>query len=125
MNNKMKTILQVIARILLLVIIIFVFYCTISMNREIVLDTKYEYVAVEGVVNVEPENKFDVVTQSYSNDKERYFTYLNYNGKRYCIEGEKYYNYCIDTGYNVEGTPYKGSAIYLHCVVNNENSEEK
>lgn len=25
------------------------------------------------------------------------------------------YNYCIDTGYNPEGTPYKGSALFLHC----------
>ena len=33
-----------------------------------------------------------------------------------------YYNYCIDTGYNADCTPYKGSAIYLHCVVNNENT---
>lgn len=33
-----------------------------------------------------------------------------------------YYNYCIDTGYNADGTPYKGSAIFLHCVVNNENT---
>ena len=38
------------------------------------------------------------------------------------IDYGKYYNYCIDTGYNIEGTPYKGSAIYLHCVVNNENT---
>ena len=28
-----------------------------------------------------------------------------------------YYNYCIDTGYNPEGTPHKGSAIFLHCMV--------
>ncbi len=33
-----------------------------------------------------------------------------------------YYNYCLDTGYNAEGTPYKGSAIFLHCVVGNENT---
>lgn len=26
-----------------------------------------------------------------------------------------YYNYCIDTGYNPEGTPGLGSAIFLHC----------
>ena len=26
-----------------------------------------------------------------------------------------YYNYCIDTGYNFEGTPGLGSAIFLHC----------
>lgn len=25
------------------------------------------------------------------------------------------YHYCIDTGYNPEGTPYKGSALFLHC----------
>lgn len=33
-----------------------------------------------------------------------------------------YYNYCLDIGYNADGTPYKGSAIFLHCVVNNENT---
>ena len=27
-----------------------------------------------------------------------------------------YYEYCLDTGYNPEGTPYKGSAIFLHCI---------
>ena len=26
-----------------------------------------------------------------------------------------YYNYCIDTGYNPEGTPHRGSALFLHC----------
>ena len=31
---------------------------------------------------------------------------INYGG---------YYNYCIDTGYNPEGTPGLGSAIFLHC----------
>lgn len=25
------------------------------------------------------------------------------------------YHYCIDTGYNFDGTPYKGSALFLHC----------
>lgn len=25
------------------------------------------------------------------------------------------YHYCIDTGYNFEGTPEKGSALFLHC----------
>lgn len=25
------------------------------------------------------------------------------------------YDYAIDTGYNIEGTPYKGSALFLHC----------
>lgn len=25
------------------------------------------------------------------------------------------YHYCIDTGYNFEGTPNKGSALFLHC----------
>lgn len=33
-----------------------------------------------------------------------------------------YYNYCLDIGYNADGTPHKGSAIFLHCVVNNENT---
>ncbi len=26
------------------------------------------------------------------------------------------YNYCIDMGYNPEGTPHKGSALFLHCT---------
>lgn len=26
------------------------------------------------------------------------------------------YNYCVDMGYNPEGTPYKGSALFLHCT---------
>ena len=26
-----------------------------------------------------------------------------------------YYNYCIDMGYNPEGTPHRGSALFLHC----------
>lgn len=38
---------------------------------------------------------------------------INYSG---------YYDYCIDTGYNYEGTPYRGSAIFLHCVVNDEHT---
>lgn len=25
------------------------------------------------------------------------------------------YRYCINTGYNKEGTPYRGSALFLHC----------
>lgn len=28
------------------------------------------------------------------------------------------YNYLLDIGYNPEGTPYKGSAIFLHCSMN-------
>ncbi len=31
------------------------------------------------------------------------------------IDYEGYYNYCIDMGYNPEGTPYLGSALFLHC----------
>ena len=38
------------------------------------------------------------------------------------IKYAPYYNYCIDTGYNADGTPYKGSAIFLHCVVGDENT---
>ena len=26
------------------------------------------------------------------------------------------YNYCIDMGYNPQGTPHKGSALFLHCT---------
>ncbi len=30
--------------------------------------------------------------------------------------GGKAYNYCVAVGYNKEQTPYKGSAIFLHCM---------
>ena len=33
-----------------------------------------------------------------------------------------YYDYCIDTGYNPEGTPHKGSALFLHCVVRGQTT---
>ena len=33
-----------------------------------------------------------------------------------------YYDYCIDIGYNPDGTPHKGSAIFLHCVVEGNNT---
>lgn len=33
-----------------------------------------------------------------------------------------YYNYCINTGYNPDGTAHKGSAIFLHCMVDNNNT---
>lgn len=26
------------------------------------------------------------------------------------------YNYCLDMGYNTDGTPHKGSALFLHCT---------
>ncbi len=51
-------------------------------------------------------------------------TYTDFEKSKseHLIKYAPYYNYCLDTGYNAEGTPYKGSAIFLHCVVNNENT---
>ena len=50
------------------------------------------------------------------------YTDFKLSESEHLIKYAPYYNYCIDTGYNAEGTPYKGSAIFLHCVVNNENT---
>lgn len=50
------------------------------------------------------------------------YTAFNKAQSEHIINYGSYYNYCIDTGYNADGTPYKGSAIFLHCVVNNENT---
>ncbi len=50
------------------------------------------------------------------------YTAFNRAQSEHIINYGSYYNYCIDTGYNADGTPYKGSAIFLHCAVNNENT---
>ncbi len=52
----------------------------------------------------------------------RTYTGFKTSESEHLINYAPYYNYCIDTGYNYEGTPYKGSAIFLHCVVGNENT---
>ena len=52
----------------------------------------------------------------------RTYTAFRTSESEHLINYAPYYNYCIDTGYNADGTPYKGSAIFLHCVVGNENT---
>ena len=50
------------------------------------------------------------------------FTEFDSAASEHIIRYTGYYNYCIDTGYNPEGTPHKGSAIFLHCVVDGQNT---
>ena len=50
------------------------------------------------------------------------YTDFKTSESEHLINYAPYYNYCIDTGYNADSTPYKGSAIFLHCVVGNENT---
>lgn len=52
----------------------------------------------------------------------RTYTDFKTSESEHLINYAPYYNYCIDTGYNAEGTAYKGSAIFLHCVVGDENT---
>ncbi|MDO5140973.1 MAG: L,D-transpeptidase family protein, partial [Eubacteriales bacterium] len=33
-----------------------------------------------------------------------------------------YYDYCLNIGYNDEGTPYRGSALFLHCEVDGQET---
>lgn len=39
------------------------------------------------------------------------------------IDYEKAYRYCLNINYNEDGTPGKGSAIFLHCYSDNEYTE--
>ena len=39
------------------------------------------------------------------------------------IDYEKPYQYCLNISYNEEGTPGKGSAIFLHCYSDNSYTE--
>ena len=39
------------------------------------------------------------------------------------IDYEKPYRYCLNISYNEEGTPGKGSAIFLHCYSDNSHTE--
>lgn len=43
--------------------------------------------------------------------------YQDFNKKlsEHLVEVTTCYDYAVDTGYNIEGTPYKGSALFLHC----------
>ena len=50
------------------------------------------------------------------------YTDFKKSESEHLIKYGAYYNYCLDTGYNPDGTAHKGSAIFLHCVVNNENT---
>ncbi len=50
------------------------------------------------------------------------YTDFNTGSSEHLIDYTGYYDYCIDTGYNISGTPHLGSAIFLHCVVNDENT---
>ena len=50
------------------------------------------------------------------------YTAFDRSASEHLINYSGYYDYCIDTGYNYEGTPYRGSAIFLHCVVNDEHT---
>ncbi len=50
------------------------------------------------------------------------YTAFDRSASEHLINYSGYYDYCIDTGYNYEGTPYRGSAILLHCVVNDEHT---
>lgn len=37
------------------------------------------------------------------------------SASEHLIDYGGYYDYCIDMGYNPQGTPYLGSALFLHC----------
>lgn len=50
------------------------------------------------------------------------YTDFSKSASEHIVNYGAYYNYCIDTGYNYEGTPHRGSAIFIHCMVNNENT---
>jgi L,D-peptidoglycan transpeptidase YkuD (ErfK/YbiS/YcfS/YnhG family) len=50
------------------------------------------------------------------------YTAFDRSASEHLINYSGYYDYCIDTGYNFEGTPYRGSAIFLHCVINDEHT---
>lgn len=50
------------------------------------------------------------------------YTAFDCSASEHLINYSGYYDYCIDTGYNYEGKPYLGSAIFLHCVINDEHT---
>ena len=38
------------------------------------------------------------------------------NDSEHIVDYGAVYNYCIDMGYNTSRTPYKGAALFLHCL---------
>lgn len=48
------------------------------------------------------------------------YTDFNRSKSEHLIDYAGYYNYAIDIGYNPDGVPYAGSAIYLHCFVDGD-----
>ena len=44
------------------------------------------------------------------------------SASEHLIDYAGYYDYCIDSGYNPDGTPYKGSALFLHCAVGGQTT---
>lgn len=73
-----------------------------------------------------PDNYLQVDSRYYWNgdsDSSRYnklvnvdtFTAFSRKKSEHLSEYGGYYNYAIDTGYNPQGTPGKGSALFLHC----------
>lgn len=80
-----------------------------------------------------PENYLKVDSNYYWNgdsDSDRYNQLVNVNEynsfnklkSEHLINYGGYYDYCINTGYNPDGTAHRGSAIFLHCMVNNSNT---
>ncbi len=47
-------------------------------------------------------------------------TAFSISKSEHLIDYAGYYNYGLDMGYNLAGTPYKGSALFLHCAVNGQ-----
>ena len=73
-----------------------------------------------------PENYIKVTSDLYWNGDSdsplynRLVSTNNYNDfnkskSEHLINYGGYYDYCIDMGYNPEGTPHLGSALFLHC----------
>ncbi|MBP3723323.1 MAG: hypothetical protein J6I62_08755, partial [Selenomonadaceae bacterium] len=45
----------------------------------------------------------------------RDYPMLNKKDSEHIAEYSTYYDYCLNISYNEEGTPGKGSAIFMHC----------
>ncbi len=81
---------------------------------------------IEDAMEGFPENYIKVTSDMYWNgdsDSPLYnrlvsdLSYTDFDRSRseHLINYGGYYDYCIDTGYNPEGTPHRGSALFLHC----------